>query len=228
MTQMHRRAIPIVVANSTRVRAYAHAAGQLAKTDKIDAGNIAEYGAVMKPQPPEQKIKQPAELAALVTRREQLVGMLTQEKNRLHTSPVVVQSDVEEHILGLNEKLAGIEAEISVRLAEVEEWREKAAILNTFKGVGPVTLMTLIAKMPELGQVNRQKIATLAGLAPYNKDSGQKRGKRRIFGGRADVRQALYMATLSASRSNPSNQTFLYPSGRGRQAQKSGPHCCHA
>jgi len=208
VAEMHSLGIGVVVANPTRVRAYANAAGQLAKTDKIDATMIAAYAAVMKPQPQEQKSERRAELEALVTRRMQLVGMLSQEKNRLHTAPAIVQTHLERHILWLNEELNSLEDEIAKRLQSVEAWREKAELLNTFKGVGKVTVMTLIAKMPELGMVNRQEIAALAGLAPYNKDSGYRRGKRRIFGGRSDVRKALYMATLSATKTNPQIKRF--------------------
>lgn len=208
LAEMHARDIMVVVANPTRVRAYANAAGKLAKTDEIDARMIAEYGAVMKPRPQEQKSEKQAEMEALVTRRQQLVSMLSQEKNRLHTTPATTQAHVEKHILWLMEELSQIEKEISTLIDSTEEWRQKADLLDSFKGVGKVTIMTLLAKMPELGAVNRQEIAALAGLAPYNKDSGYRRGKRRIFGGRADVRQVLYMATLSAIKSNPQIKTF--------------------
>lgn len=208
VAEMHARDILVVVANPTRVRAYANAAGKLAKTDEIDARMIAEYGAVMKPRPQEQKSERQAEMEALVARRQQLVSMLSQEKNRLHTTPATTQAHVEKHIVWLTEELNHIEKEISVLIDSEEVWREKADLLDSFKGVGKVTIMTLIAKMPELGTVNRQEIAALAGLAPYNRDSGKKRGKRRIFGGRADVRQVLYMAALSAIKSNSKIKSF--------------------
>jgi transposase len=208
VAEMHSRGIEVVVANPTRVRAYAIAAGILAKTDKIDARVIAAYAAVMKPRPQEQKSEKQSDMAALVTRRQQLVAMLTQEKNRLQTTAVAVQAHVEKHIAWLTQELDQLEKEINELIDSEEDWRDKVVLLDSFKGVGPVTIMTLLAKLPELGTVNRQEIAALAGLAPYNKDSGSHRGKRRIFGGRADVRQVLYMATLSAIKTNPQIKLF--------------------
>jgi transposase len=208
VAEMHSRGIEVVVANPTRVRAYAIAAGILAKTDKIDARVIAAYAAVMKPRPQEQKSEKQIDMAALVTRRQQLVTMLTQEKNRLQTTAVAAQAHVEKHIAWLTQELDQLEKEINELIDSEEDWRDKVVLLDSFKGVGPVTIMTLLAKLPELGNVNRQEIAALAGLAPYNKDSGSHRGKRRIFGGRADVRQVLYMATLSAIKANPQIKVF--------------------
>ncbi len=208
VAEMHVRGIAVVVANPTRVRAYATAAGKLAKTDKIDAKMIAEYAAVMKPRPQEQKSEKQADLEALVTRRQQLVGMLSQEKTRLHTTAEIMHTRVEDHIVWLQDELDEVEKEITALINSEEVWRAKVDLLSNVKGVGKVMVMTLLAKMPELGDVNRQQIAALAGLAPYNKDSGRYRGKRRIFGGRADVRQVLYMATLSATRSNPKIKEF--------------------
>jgi transposase len=208
VAEMHSRGIQVVVANPTRVRAYATAAGILAKTDKIDARVIAEYAAVMKPRPQEQKSEKQTDMAALVTRRQQLVTMLAQEKNRLHTTAVAAQAHVEKHILWLTQELDELEKEINELIDSEEDWRDKVVLLDSFKGVGKVTIMTLLAKLPELGTVNRQEIAALAGLAPYNKDSGSRRGKRRIFGGRADIRQVIYMATLSAIQANPQIKAF--------------------
>lgn len=208
VAELHALGVAVAVANPTRVRAYANAAGQLAKTDKIDARMIAAYAAVMKPEPQVEKSKQQVEMEALVTRRQQLVGILAEEKNRLHTAPTVTQAMVEKHIAWLAQALDELEKEISSRIQDNPQWQEKADLLDTCKGVGRITIMTLIATLPELGKVNRQEIAALAGLAPYNKDSGRYRGKRRIFGGRADVRKVLYMATLSATRSNPQIKRF--------------------
>lgn len=208
VAEMHARGIQVVVANPTRVRAYAVAAGKLAKTDKIDARTIAEYAAVMKPKPQEQKSQKQADLEALVTRRQQLVKMLSQEKTRLHTTAEMMQPHVEKHIHWLTEEVAQIEKGITELIDSNETWRENVLLLNSFKGVGKVAIMTLLAKMPELGTVSRQEIAALAGLAPYNRDSGKHRGKRRIFGGRSDVRQVLFMAALSAIKSNPKIKAF--------------------
>lgn len=208
VAEMHALSIPIVVANPTRVRAFAKAAGQIAKTDKIDARIIAAYAATMMPKPQAQQSQEHTQLDAWVTRRGQLIHMITQEKNRLKTAPDTTQSHIQSHIQWLQNELDILNTNIADTIENNPQWVTKAHLLNSFKGVGPVSIMILIAKMPELGSVNRQEIAALAGLAPYNMDSGSKRGKRRIFGGRAEVRQVLYMATLSAIKSNPQIKNF--------------------
>lgn len=208
VAEMHALSIPIVVANPTRVRAFAKAAGQIAKTDLIDARNIAAFAATMKPKPQAQQSQEHAQLDAWVTRRGQLIHMITQEKNRLATAPDTTNAHIQKHIDWLQTELDSLNANIADTIENNPQWATKAHLLNSFKGVGPVSIMILIAKMPELGSVNRQEIAALAGLAPYNMDSGSKRGKRRIFGGRSEVRQVLFMATLSAIKSNPQIKNF--------------------
>jgi len=200
--------MPISVANPTRVRALAKAEGQLAKTDKIDARVIARYAEVVQPNPRRQQDEAEIQLIALVNRRLQLVEMRTAERNRLRTAPESVKERVEKAIAWLSEEISDIEIEINALLADNQAWQEKAHRLTSVPGVGFITAITLLAHMPELGQLNRQKIAALAGLAPFNRDSGGKRGVRRIFGGRSAVRRVLYMAALSGTKSNPVLKEF--------------------
>lgn len=193
----------VSVVNPTRVRALAKATGKLAKTDTIDAHLIAEYAFRIRPEPQEIKEKTEMHLAALVSRREQLVEMRSAERNRLDTVHSSMKADVKEHIEWISMQIKTIEEEMKQLIDSISAWKTQAKRLETIPGVGFITAITIIAKMPELGQLNRQKIAALAGLAPFNRDSGQKRGKRRIFGGRKGIRRVLYMACLSAIRNNP-------------------------
>jgi transposase len=200
--------LPVVVVNPTRVRAFAKATGQIAKTDKLDAGTIAWFAQAVRPEVRSLRNEQEAYLASLIARRRQVIGMVTAEKNRRHTTHGLIAERLEEHIAWLAAELDALEEDISRLIKESEVWQEKEALLQSVPGVGPVTAFTLLAELPELGALNRQKIAALAGLAPFNKDSGPRRGKRRIFGGRAGVRCVLYMAALSASKTNPVIKDF--------------------
>jgi transposase len=200
---MLRKGMPVAVVNPTRVRALAKAAGKLAKTDVIDAHLIAEYA--FRIQPPTQAPKEENEirLKALVTRREQLVEMRTAEQNRLGTSHDSLKADLRAHIEWMSNRILEIEIQLQELIDLLPDWKAQVERLDTIPGVGLIVAMTVVTDMPELGQLNRQKIAALAGLAPFNRDSGKKRGKRRIFGGRKGVRRVLYMACLSAIRCNP-------------------------
>lgn len=200
--------LAVAVVNPTRVRRFAEALGILAKTDKIDAKVIAHFASVVRPAPNGQPSDLEEQLAACVERRRQLLVELTAEKNRLSTSPACVREDIEEHIAWLEEHVDSLEAEIQTCIMQKPEWQARAEIIDSVPGVGPVTATTLIAELPELGQLNRQKIAALAGLAPFNKDSGPKKGKRRIFGGRSGIRRPLFMAALSATKCNPVIRAF--------------------
>lgn len=195
--------LPVAVVNPTRVRALSKATGKLAKTDVIDARLIAEYAAKIQPEALRPKEANEIRLNALVTRREQLVEMRTAEQNRLGTAQNSMQVDIREHIEWIGVRIQELEAQIDEMLDRLPEWRTQAARLDSIPGVGMITAVTVLAEMPELGQLDRQKIAALAGLAPFNRDSGQKRGKRRIFGGRKGIRRVLYMACLSATKCNP-------------------------
>jgi transposase len=192
----------VALVNPTRVRAFARAEGVLAKTDKIDARVIARFGATMKPQARARREKNQVELNELVTRRRQLVEMLTAEKNRLQTASPAMQVHLTRHLDWLQGELADLEQQISQAIEANPVWAETAKRVDSAPGIGPITAATLVADLPELGQLNRQKIAALVGVAPFNHDSGKHRGKRRIFGGRTSVRSVLYMATLSAIKHN--------------------------
>lgn len=200
--------LPIAVVNPTRVRRFAESLGQLAKTDKIDARMIAHFASVVRPPVRTLKSEEEEHLADLMDRRRQIIVMLTAEKNRLHTSRGHIRDDIQEHVDWLTGKRNELDKEIDSMIRNSQEWSEKAALLRSVPGVGPVTAATLLADLPELGTLNRQKIAALVGVAPFNKDSGKKRGKRRIFGGRAPVRRTLYMAALVCTRFNPVIKQF--------------------
>lgn len=195
--------LPVAVVNPTRVRALSKATGKLAKTDVIDACLIAEYAFKIQPTALAPQEANEIRLRALVSRREQLVEMRTAEQNRLGTVHNMLQADVCEHIEWMSAHIEELETEINELLDSLPEWKAQAERLDSIPGVGVITAVTVLAEMPELGQLNRQKIAALAGLAPFNRDSGQKRGKRRIFGGRKGIRRVLYMACLSAKKYNP-------------------------
>lgn len=197
------RGFSVAVVNPTRVRALAKATGKLAKTDKIDARLIAEYAFKVRPTALAPQEASQMRLKALVSRREQLVDVRAAEQNRLGTTHSSMKSDVREHIEWISQRIQLLENEIKALLASLPELKALADRLDTIPGVGFITAVSVVVDMPELGQLDRQKIAALAGLAPFNRDSGQKRGKRRIFGGRKGVRRVLYMACLSAMTHNP-------------------------
>jgi transposase len=198
----------VALVNPSRVRAFARAEGVLAKTDKIDARVIARFGATMKPQARARREQAQLELNEQVTRRRQLVLMLTAEKNRLHPASPAIQAHIASHIAWLQAEIEALEQQISQAIKANPEWTETAKRVESVPGIGFITAATLVADLPELGQLNRQKIAALVGLAPFNHDSGKRRGKRRIFGGRTSVRSVLYMATLSAIKHNPVIKDF--------------------
>lgn len=193
----------VAVVNPTRVRALAKATGKLAKTDAIDAHLIAEYAFKIRPEPTSFKEERELQLRALVSRREQLVEIATAEQNRLGTAYEGMKADIREHLVWLHSQISILDEEIKQLIDSFPEWKEAADRLDSIPGVGFVTAVTVLAEMPELGKLDRQKIAALAGLAPFNQDSGKRRGKRRIFGGRKGIRRVLYMACVSAIRFNP-------------------------
>lgn len=199
----------VAVVNPRQVRDYAKAIGVLAKTDRLDAAVIAKFGEQVRPRPLAEARENQAELDQLVTRRRQLVDLRTAEKNRCeHGASAAVQRSLQQVIDMLNEQIESIEDEIEKLVEADDEWKGTAALLQSVPGIGNVTAATLIAEFPELGQVNRHKAAALAGLAPFNDDSGNHKGKRSIWGGRRSVRNVLYMAALSARRHNPVIRKF--------------------
>ncbi len=208
VSELVQRGLEVALVNPTRVRAFARAEGLLAKTDKLDARLIARFGAIMQPEARARRDQAQLDLNQWVSRRRQLVLMVSAEKNRLQTAPAAIQVDIVRHIDWLQAEIERLEAQINQAIAHNPTWRETARRVETVPGVGPITASTLVADLPELGQLNRQKIAALVGLAPFNHDSGKRRDKRRIFGGRTSVRCVLYMATLSAIRHNPVIKSF--------------------
>lgn len=202
-------ALPVAVVNPRQVRDFARATGQLAKTDRLDARVLAQFGLAV--QPVQRALPDAAsqDFMDQLARRRQLVEMLAMEKNRLQAAPNKrVRKDITEHIAWLNKRLHASDEGLRHRVEAAPAWQAKRDLLSEVKGIGDITAMTLIACLPELGQLNRRAIAALVGVAPFNRDSGTVRGRRRIWGGRANVRVALYMATLSAVRYNATIRAF--------------------
>lgn len=195
--------LPIAVVNPRQTRDFAKATGQLAKTDPIDAKTLARFGEAIKPEPRPLKDEDTQALAALINRRRQIVDMLTAEKNRLVISHPSVKEDIRETIKWLESRQKEIDTSLNDAVAKNDVLNGKAKILTSCKGVGKVFSRTLMASLPELGTLNRRALGSLAGVCPFNRDSGKMKGKRTCFGGRADVRAVLYMATLSAKQYNP-------------------------
>lgn len=200
--------LPVTVANPRQVRDFAKATGQLAKTDVLDAQILARFAEavrpVVRPLPDEMTL----ELRALITRRRQITEMLTAEKNRLSRAPRRVQKRIAAHIRWLQAELERANEHLDQTIRQSPIWRKQEDLLTSVPGIGPVVSRTLLAGLPELGSLNRKQIAALVGVAPLNWDSGTLRGRRAIWGGRAHVRTALYMAALTASRRNPVIRQF--------------------
>ena len=200
--------LPVVVVNPRQVRDFARATGRLAKTDAIDARVLAQFGEAVEPRPRPLPDQATQELAALVTRRRQLVQMLTAEKNRLRIAARPVRRDIQQHIRWLERRLDDLDGDLRKTIQASPLWRDRDQVLQSAPGVGFVSSSTLLASLPELGRLNHKEIAALVGVAPLNRDSGTFRGRRTVWGGRADVRAVLYMATLVASRHNPVVKAF--------------------
>lgn len=208
VAEVSQAGLPVAVVNAKRVRDFAKAIGQIAKTDKLDARVLAHFAAAIRPEVRSLRSEEEEQLTALLTRRRQVLDMLTVERNRLVTVRAQMRTDIEAHIDWLSNSLKELNQEIEEFVQGSPLWKEKDALLQSVPGVGPVTSATMLGMLPELGLLNRQEIAALVGVAPFNKDTGGKQGKRRIFGGRADVRNVLYMAALSAKKYNPFIRTF--------------------
>ena len=205
---MASKKLPVVAINARQIRDFAKSTGKLAKTDRIDAQVIAHFAEVVRPPLRPLKDEQTQRLQALNTRRRQIVKMITAEQNRLHQAPKWTAKTIKSHISWLNKELKKIDKEISNLIKGSPIWRQKDAILQSFKGVGPITSSKVLSSLPELGTLSSKKISALVGVAPLNRDSGKFRGTRGVWGGRRDVRAVLYMAALSASRSNPVIREF--------------------
>lgn len=200
--------LPVVVVNPRQVRDFAKASGRFAKTDALDAAVLAHFADALRPTPRPLPDADAATLAAQVERRRQLVAMLTAERARLQQTPSAVRPRVAAHVTWLETELAALDHLIDALLQASPLWRARAALLLSVPGVGPVVTRTLLADLPELGQLPTKRLAALVGLAPFARDSGAWRGTRAIWGGRAHVRTALYMAALVAVRHNPVLHAF--------------------
>jgi transposase len=207
VTELGSRGLPVVVVNPRQVRDFAKATGQLAKTDKIDAGMLADFGARVRPELKPLESEEQQELRDFLVRYEQLTQMLVAEKSRLlqaqGSSRHVLRKKIKSHISFLERELALLDSDLDDTLKKSSIWKEKDDLLQSTPGVGKQTARTLLALVPELGTVSGGEIAKLIGVAPFNRDSGQFRGKRQISGGRSRVRAVLYMATLVATKWNP-------------------------
>lgn len=200
---LNKAGIPCAVVNPRETRDFAKATKKLAKTDTIDARVLAHFAAVIKPEPRPMSDEETLELEAILARRRQLVQMITAEKNRLHTAHPLVKKGITDLIAYMEKDLADIDSNLKGRIEESPVQRERYTLLRSVPGVGPNLATTLVVELPELGNLNCKQIAALVGVAPLNHDSGSKRGKRSPWGGRPQVRTALYMAALVAARFNP-------------------------
>lgn len=198
------RNVPVVIANARQVRDFAKATGRLAKTDQLDAMLLAVFAETVRPEVrvlPEERVRA---LGALVDRRRQVVDMLVMERNRLHAAKAVpVSEDLLAHIAYLEKRRSELDQELLDLMETDVQWRTQRDLLMSVPGVGPVVTLTLLAQLPELGHVSGKQLSALVGLAPFNRDSGKWRGRRTIWGGRAEVRTKLYMAAVSGIRVNP-------------------------
>ena len=201
--------LPVSMINPRQARDFAKATGKLAKTDKIDSLLLAKFGQVMQPTLTKLKENDVKELTHYVNRRIQLIQMQSTEKCRLESACEIIKIRIHEHLSWLTSEIAEIEKIITKLIENNHSLSKQDAILRSVPGIGARSASTIIGLLPELGKLNRKRIAALVGVAPFNCDSGKRRGKRAIWGGRADVRKALYMATFSAIRFNPKIKNFF-------------------
>lgn len=200
--------LPVVVVNPRQVRDFAKATGQLAKTDSIDALVLARFAEAVRPAVRPLPDEITLELRVLIARRRQITEMIVAERNRLSGASKNVRKRIDAHIRWLEAELERADKDLDQSIHQSPIWRENEDLLRTVPGIGPVISRTLLAELPELGQLNRKQIAALVGIAPLNRDSGTLRGRRTIWGGRASVRAVLYMAALVASRRNAVIRAF--------------------
>jgi transposase len=208
LAELHAAGLWVARVNPGRVREFAKATGQLAKTDRLDARILARFAEALRPQPTQLPSEDEQYLAALVSRRRQLLEMLVAEKNRLATTPKRLRVRLVQHVDWLKGEIEQLEQDLDDFIRRTPLWQEKGDLLRSVPGIGDITACTLLAELPELGQLDRKEIAALVGVAPFNHDSGRFQGKRHIRGGRTSVRNTLSMATLSASRFNPVIRSF--------------------
>jgi transposase len=218
--------LPVVVVNPRQVRDFARASGLLAKTDALDAQVLAQFAEVMRPHPRPLPDTEARALAALLTRRRQLVEMLTAEKNRLLSAAASIRESLRAHISWLEGELQRTDTDLTDAIHHSPVWREKDELLRSVPGVGPVLTSTLLANLPELGTLTNKQIAALVGVAPLNRDSGTLRGRRTVWGGRAQVRAVLYMSAIVAARFNPVIRSFYQRLQRAGKAKKVALTAC--
>ena len=212
--------LPVAVVNPRQVRDFAKSMNRLGKTDRVDAGVIAMFGEKLNPEARGVPEKEVRELDALVTRRQQLIDMRTAEKNRTGLAPASQKLQIKDHIRYLDAQIDAIEKEQEDAIQKSQVWKARNELLTSAPAIGPVTSSTLIARVPELGRLTNKAIAALIGVAPFAVDSGKYKGQRKIWGGRADVRTALYMATISAIRCNPVIRAhYEQLKGRGKHSK---------
>lgn len=199
---------PVVVANPRQIRDFARATGQLAKTDQLDATILALFAERVRPTPRPLPDEAAQLLDALLTRRRQLLEMLVAEKNRLGFAPRPLHRGIQQHIRWLERRLDDVTKDLAEHIERSPIWRAQDDLFQSVPGVGPIVSAVLLAELPELGTLSHKQLATLAGVAPLARDSGTLRGKRMVWGGRAGVRTALYLAALCGRRWNPQLRTF--------------------
>ena len=202
------RQLPVVVVNPIQVRRYAGAIGQLAKTDTLDARLISEYAAIVQPDARPPVSREVRRIKDLIARRRQLMEMIVQEKNRLQIMPKTLGVEIKRHIAHLKRQVEKLDSLLDAAVEQEASWAAKRTIVLSAPRVGPVVANTLLADLPELGELNARQIAALTGVAPYNRDSGSLRGRRRIRGGRASVRTAPYLGVMSAIQHNSLLRAF--------------------
>lgn len=209
VAQLAAAGVPVAVVNARQVRDFAKALGRLAKTDRVDAHVLAQYAARVQPVPRPLADDATQALDALLTRRRQLLDMLHAERQReAQARTPAVRADVTAHVTWLATRLGGVDTELRALVEASPVWQAQDTLLQSVPGVGPVVSLTLLASLPELGRLDRRQIAALVGVAPHAVDSGTRRGRRQVWGGRADVRRVLYMAASTAVRYNPVVRAF--------------------
>lgn len=223
------QSLPVVVVNARQARDYAKATGRLAKTDRIDALVLAEFAEKVRPQLRNLPDAPARALEALVSRRRQLVEMITAERNRLHAChDVAVRTDIEAHLSHLTDRRDHLDQDLVTAVQVNPTWLAKSRLLRSVPGVGPVVAVTLLAELPELGHLSHKRLAALVGVAPINRDSGSMKGYRGTWGGRASTRAVLYMAALVAARRNPVIRDFYeHLLARGKAKKVALVACMH-
>lgn len=227
VTELAAAGVPVAVVNPRQARKFAEATGRLAKTDRIDAQVLAAFGAAVKPDIRPLKSADTQRLEAVVTRRSQLVDMIVAEENRLPSvRNQAIRKDIEKHVRWLKKRLLKVDDDMQNMIRASDVWREKDDLLQSVPGIGPQTSARLLASLPELGTLSGKQIAALAGVAPFNRDSGTLKGKRTCWGGRASVRTSIYMAALVAARHNPIIREFYKRlRDRGKTAKQALTAC---